>query len=78
MHLICGCFLFPIIHCGFLLMDKSFSTIFQCSSGLLISHIERQRSSSPSVIVIGGGISGIAAACALYNASFNVMFSFHL
>ncbi|KAG6498338.1 hypothetical protein ZIOFF_046250 [Zingiber officinale] len=39
----------------------------------LISHIERQQSSPPSVIVIGGGISGIAAARALCNASFNVI-----
>ncbi|KAJ8461592.1 hypothetical protein OPV22_034518 [Ensete ventricosum] len=41
--------------------------------GLLISHIERQQPSPPSVIVIGGGISGIAAAHALSNASFKVI-----
>ncbi|CAL9106495.1 Flavin containing amine oxidoreductase [Musa troglodytarum] len=38
--------------------------------GLLVSHVER---SQPSVIVIGGGISGIAAARALSNASFKVI-----
>ncbi|OAY70330.1 putative polyamine oxidase 4, partial [Ananas comosus] len=36
----------------------------------LFSQIERQKLSPPSVIVIGGGISGIAAARALSNASF--------
>uniref|UniRef100_A0A1D1Z8Z1 Putative polyamine oxidase 4 n=1 Tax=Anthurium amnicola TaxID=1678845 RepID=A0A1D1Z8Z1_9ARAE len=39
--------------------------------GSFISHLERQ-GDSPSVIVIGGGISGIAAARALCNASFKV------
>ncbi|MQL87743.1 hypothetical protein Taro_020294 [Colocasia esculenta] len=39
--------------------------------GAFISHIERQEI-PPSVIVIGGGISGIAAARALCNASFKV------
>jgi len=42
-------------------------------SGIFLSHIERQQSSPPSVIVIGGGISGIAAARALTNASFKVI-----
>ncbi|CAK9169811.1 unnamed protein product [Ilex paraguariensis] len=37
------------------------------------SRIERQHSSLPSVIVIGGGISGIAAAHILQNASFKVI-----
>nr|CAD1821170.1 unnamed protein product [Ananas comosus var. bracteatus] len=40
--------------------------------GGLFSQIERQKLSPPSVIVIGGGISGIAAASALSNASFRV------
>lgn len=43
------------------LLDGSFS-----------SHFERHRSSLPSVIVIGGGISGIAAARVLHNASYKV------
>ncbi|XP_010909371.1 polyamine oxidase 5 [Elaeis guineensis] len=42
-------------------------------SGIFLTHIERQQSSPPSVIVIGGGISGIAAARALTNASFKVI-----
>ncbi|KAG1361130.1 polyamine oxidase 5 [Cocos nucifera] len=41
--------------------------------GIFLTHIERQQSSPPSVIVIGGGISGIAAARALTNASFKVI-----
>ncbi|OVA12075.1 Flavin amine oxidase [Macleaya cordata] len=42
------------------------------ADGSFFSHIDRQ-SSPPSVIVIGGGISGIAAARALRNASFKVL-----
>jgi polyamine oxidase len=38
------------------------------------THIDGQNRSPPSVIVIGGGISGIAAARALSNASFKVNF----
>jgi polyamine oxidase len=41
-------------------------------SGLFLRHIDGQNASPPSVIVIGGGISGIAAARALSNASFKV------
>ena len=43
------------------------------------THIDGQNRSPPSVIVIGGGISGIAAARALSNASFkvNFLFTFH-
>ncbi|RVW47688.1 putative polyamine oxidase 4 [Vitis vinifera] len=44
--------------------------------GAFVSFIERRRrslSSIPSVIVIGGGISGIAAAHTLHNASFQVV-----
>ncbi|PIA64072.1 hypothetical protein AQUCO_00201398v1 [Aquilegia coerulea] len=41
--------------------------------GTFLSHFERQQPSPPSVIVIGGGISGIAAARALRNASFKVV-----
>ncbi|XP_073012746.1 polyamine oxidase 5-like isoform X1 [Typha latifolia] len=40
--------------------------------GLLFSHFERIQTSPPSVIVIGGGISGVAAARALHNASIKV------
>jgi polyamine oxidase len=42
------------------------------TGGLLLPTIERQCASPPSVIVIGGGISGVAAARALSNASFEV------
>ncbi|THG01770.1 hypothetical protein TEA_019703 [Camellia sinensis var. sinensis] len=41
--------------------------------GTFASHIERKQSSPPSVIVIGGGISGISAAHILHNASFKVI-----
>lgn len=41
-------------------------------SGLLLPTIERRCTSPPSVVVIGGGISGVAAARALSNSSFNV------
>lgn len=49
---------------------KNFDDFTICGS--FLSHFERQQSSPPSVIVIGGGISGIAAARALSNASFKV------
>ncbi|RYQ99518.1 hypothetical protein Ahy_B07g087458 isoform A [Arachis hypogaea] len=39
---------------------------------IVASHIERQCSPLPSVIVIGAGISGLAAARSLYDASFEV------
>ncbi|GLT57709.1 hypothetical protein SLA2020_306610 [Shorea laevis] len=42
-------------------------------SGTVSSLIERQNSSIPSVIVIGGGISGLAAARILHDASFKVI-----
>lgn len=42
-------------------------------AGLFYSAIERRQSSSPSVIVIGSGIAGIAAAHALREASFEVI-----
>uniref|UniRef100_A0A0E0KWL7 Amine oxidase domain-containing protein n=1 Tax=Oryza punctata TaxID=4537 RepID=A0A0E0KWL7_ORYPU len=42
------------------------------TGGLLLPTIERRCASPPSVIVIGGGISGVAAARALSNASFEV------
>ncbi|XP_034682937.1 probable polyamine oxidase 4 [Vitis riparia] len=48
----------------------------QSLQGAFVSFIERRRrllSSIPSVIVIGGGISGIAAAHTLHNASFQVV-----
>lgn len=49
--------------------------------GAIVSFIERRRSSLssiPSVIVIGGGISGIAAAHTLHNASCEVIMLFRL
>lgn len=42
-------------------------------SGAFASCIDRQQSSKPSVIVIGSGISGIAAAHVLNNADFEVV-----
>lgn len=40
---------------------------------LALSSIELQHTSFPSVIVIGGGISGISAARTLHDANFKVM-----
>ncbi|XP_068656831.1 polyamine oxidase 2-like isoform X2 [Aristolochia californica] len=37
------------------------------------AHVERRQSSSPSVIVIGAGIAGLAAARALHDAAFQVV-----
>ncbi|XP_043716268.1 polyamine oxidase 5-like isoform X2 [Telopea speciosissima] len=54
-------------------MDPKDSFSNNLMDGTLFSHIERQQPSLPSVIVIGGGISGIAAARALSNASFKVL-----
>ncbi|XP_031108854.1 probable polyamine oxidase 4 isoform X3 [Ipomoea triloba] len=51
--------------------DSSSNTNF--FNGTFTSHIARQYNSSPSVIVIGGGISGLAAARVLQNASFKVI-----
>ncbi|KAK1305074.1 putative polyamine oxidase 4 [Acorus calamus] len=41
--------------------------------GVFLPHFERQQLPTPSVVVVGGGISGIAAARALYDASFKVI-----
>lgn len=46
--------------------------LFFTQSGSFLTCLERQHTSPPSVIVVGGGISGIAAARALSNASFQV------
>lgn len=54
-------------------MDLKDSIFNNFLDGTFASHIERQQSSPPSVIVIGGGISGISAAHILHNASFKVI-----
>ncbi|KAL5721606.1 non-specific polyamine oxidase [Ranunculus cassubicifolius] len=56
-------------------MEDSKDSIFSDKflNGTFLSHFERKQPSPPSVIVIGGGISGIAAAHALRNASFKVV-----
>lgn len=51
--------------------DDSISCSFL--DGTFPSRIDRRHSPCPSVIVIGGGISGVAAARALQNASFKVV-----
>ncbi|GER27230.1 polyamine oxidase [Striga asiatica] len=45
----------------------------ECLDGIYASLVERQHNALPSVIVVGGGISGIAAAHMLQNASFKVI-----
>ncbi|GMP26780.1 hypothetical protein CsSME_00003074 [Camellia sinensis var. sinensis] len=54
-------------------MDLKDSISNNFLDGTFASHIERKQSSPPSVIVIGGGISGISAAHILHNASFKVI-----
>ncbi|KAK2999728.1 hypothetical protein RJ639_023095 [Escallonia herrerae] len=46
---------------------------FLLSAALCFSNIERRHVASPSVIIIGGGFAGIAAARALQDASFQVI-----
>ncbi|KAI9162091.1 hypothetical protein LWI28_023733 [Acer negundo] len=53
-------------------MDPNQSFSNDLLDDTIASLIERQKSSLPSVIVIGGGISGLAAARVLYDASFKV------
>ncbi|XP_077247007.1 polyamine oxidase 5-like [Tasmannia lanceolata] len=53
-------------------MDPKHSICDNSMDGTFVSHIERQPS-TPSVIVIGGGISGISAARTLCDASFKVV-----
>ncbi|PON56415.1 FAD/NAD(P)-binding domain containing protein [Parasponia andersonii] len=45
----------------------------QLRRALCDSNIEGTKTTSPSVIVIGGGIGGLAAARALHDASFKVV-----
>ena len=47
-------------------------------AGTIASRIERKQRPLPSVIVIGAGISGIAAARSLYDASFKVSYHYDL
>ncbi|KAL9672892.1 hypothetical protein QQ045_029145 [Rhodiola kirilowii] len=52
---------------------KESESDFQDLGRITSATTERRRSTAPSVIVIGGGISGVAAAHALSNASFEVL-----
>ncbi|CAM8971422.1 unnamed protein product [Rhodiola kirilowii] len=52
---------------------KESESDFQDLGRITAATTERRRSTAPSVIVIGGGISGVAAAHALSNASFEVL-----
>lgn len=53
--------------------SKGGNTNRQLNRALCSSNVERNRTASPSVIVIGGGFAGIAAARALHDASFQVI-----
>jgi ribulose 1,5-bisphosphate synthetase/thiazole synthase len=60
--------------CFCLLFDFDF--FFLCSVtfvGFYYTNVDQQSERSPSVIVIGGGMAGIAAARALHDASFQVL-----
>ncbi|KAJ9147201.1 hypothetical protein P3X46_029389 [Hevea brasiliensis] len=55
-------------------MDTNITSLHKLLlDGTFASHIERKNSSLPTVIVIGGGISGLAAARILFDASFKVI-----
>ncbi|KAH7850304.1 hypothetical protein Vadar_030720 [Vaccinium darrowii] len=54
-------------------MEFKDSTLDNFLDGTFASHIERQNGSLPSVIVIGGGISGISAARTLQDANIKVL-----
>ncbi|KAE9596324.1 hypothetical protein Lal_00048834 [Lupinus albus] len=54
-------------------MDSRFKTNPQLRGALCYGNAARQQERSPSVIVIGGGMAGVAAARALQDASFQVV-----
>ncbi|KAL5540155.1 hypothetical protein UlMin_044034 [Ulmus minor] len=54
-------------------MDSGNRSNPQLRRDLCYSNMETRKSASPSVIVIGGGMAGVAAARALYDASFQVV-----
>ncbi|CAK9176462.1 unnamed protein product [Ilex paraguariensis] len=54
-------------------MESRVKSNRQLSRALCYSNVERRPAASPSVIVIGGGFAGIAAARALHDASFQVI-----
>ncbi|CAL0315858.1 unnamed protein product [Lupinus luteus] len=54
-------------------MDSRFKTDPQLRRALCYGNVARQQERSPSVIVIGGGMAGTAAARALQDASFQVV-----
>lgn len=72
--LFCLLDLLRIARCEYLFFweDMGVNCRFMWRPGNLSSSFGRHCSSVPSVIVIGGGISGIAAARVLHNASYKV------
>ncbi|XP_044503611.1 polyamine oxidase 2-like isoform X2 [Mangifera indica] len=54
-------------------MDSTNRSNRQLSRAPCYSNVERGQARSPSVIVIGGGMAGVAAARALHDASFKVV-----
>lgn len=63
------CFIFyPFINFVLVkLLVPNFVFVASCNSD-----VERRYTASPSVIIVGGGFAGIAAARALHDASFQV------
>jgi NADH dehydrogenase FAD-containing subunit len=53
-------------------IDLDFFLVFCYFVGFYYTNVDQQSERSPSVIVIGGGMAGIAAARALHDASFQV------
>lgn len=63
---------------SFLRPDFPILNSISCFVAVCYANIERRQTTSPSVIIIGAGMAGIAAARALHDASFQVFKREHL